>query len=146
MSPSSWLSLSPPVIVLGTPQDLLGTPSSVLLSIGTITRSFLSSVTVPVAPFELQLALSTLQHKSLIPNPPLRPIPTQVLQVAANEYGVCMMSASSTPVTELYQPLAFADSRGELDCTRPNYLESNSFTRYGATAALPLDFPVFNEV
>ncbi|KAJ3872201.1 hypothetical protein F5051DRAFT_445405 [Lentinula edodes] len=31
---------------------------------------FLSPVAVPIAPFELQLALSTLQHKSLIPTSP----------------------------------------------------------------------------
>ncbi|KAJ3876017.1 hypothetical protein F5051DRAFT_430114 [Lentinula edodes] len=42
-------------------------------------ESFLSLVVVPIAPFELQLAPSTLQHKSLIPNLPLRPILTQVL-------------------------------------------------------------------
>ncbi|KAJ3804701.1 hypothetical protein F5876DRAFT_70418 [Lentinula aff. lateritia] len=48
----------------------------------TTTRSFLSSVAVPVAPFELQLAPSTLQRKTFIPNPPLRPILTQVLQTA----------------------------------------------------------------
>ncbi|KAJ3804087.1 hypothetical protein F5876DRAFT_83806 [Lentinula aff. lateritia] len=44
------------------------------------TRSLPSSVAVPVAPFELQPAPSTLQHKLLIPKPTLRPILTQVLQ------------------------------------------------------------------
>ncbi|KAJ3858046.1 hypothetical protein EV359DRAFT_88387 [Lentinula novae-zelandiae] len=56
-------TLPSPVNILGTSQDLLGTSSKV----------------IPVAPFELQLALSTLQHKSLIPKPTLRPILTQVL-------------------------------------------------------------------
>ncbi|KAJ3804281.1 Hsp70 protein-domain-containing protein [Lentinula aff. lateritia] len=81
-NPTSWLSLSSPVIILGTPQDLLGTPSRVTSSIRIITRSFLSSVAVPIAPFKLQLASSMLQHKSLIPNPPLKPILTQVLHWA----------------------------------------------------------------
>ncbi|KAJ3921728.1 hypothetical protein F5877DRAFT_75965 [Lentinula edodes] len=52
-----------PFNVSGTPQDLLGTSSK-------------SSVAVPIAPFELQLAPSTLHHKSLIPKPTLRPILT----------------------------------------------------------------------
>ncbi|KAJ3916498.1 hypothetical protein F5877DRAFT_68996 [Lentinula edodes] len=45
----------------------------------TSTGSFQSLVAVPVAPFELQLAPSTLQYKLLIPTLPIRPILTQVL-------------------------------------------------------------------
>ncbi|KAJ3805982.1 hypothetical protein F5876DRAFT_81174 [Lentinula aff. lateritia] len=64
--------------------DLPGPPRKLFKgqppSIRTTLRSFPSSVAVPVAPFELQLAPSMLHHKSLIPKPTLRPILTQVLQ------------------------------------------------------------------
>ncbi|KAJ4496774.1 hypothetical protein C8R41DRAFT_918338 [Lentinula lateritia] len=50
--------------------DILGPPPGSHLSVLSTTRSFLSSVAVPVAPFELQPAPSTLQHKLFIPNPP----------------------------------------------------------------------------
>ncbi|KAJ3870601.1 hypothetical protein F5051DRAFT_447438 [Lentinula edodes] len=56
-----------------------GPPQGSHLSVPSITRSFLSSVAVPVAPFKLQPAPSTLQHKLHIPKPTLRPILTQVL-------------------------------------------------------------------
>ncbi|KAJ3803590.1 hypothetical protein F5876DRAFT_84950 [Lentinula aff. lateritia] len=52
----------------------------------TTTRSFPSSVAVSVAPFELQPAPSTLQHKPIIPKPTLRPILTQVLQERTKEF------------------------------------------------------------
>ncbi|KAJ3911571.1 hypothetical protein F5877DRAFT_85791 [Lentinula edodes] len=54
------------------------------------TRSFPSSVAVSVAPFELQPAPSTLQHKLLIPKPTLRPILTQVLQKATPASPLCV--------------------------------------------------------
>ncbi|KAJ3804253.1 hypothetical protein F5876DRAFT_83479 [Lentinula aff. lateritia] len=64
--------------------DLPGPPRNLFKgqppSIRTTLRSFPSLVAVPVAPFELQLAPSTLHHKPLIPKPTLRPILTQVLQ------------------------------------------------------------------
>ncbi|KAJ3910984.1 hypothetical protein F5877DRAFT_86667 [Lentinula edodes] len=75
-----FLATFSPFNVLGTPQDLLGTSSKANPLIQTTLRSFPSSVAVPVAPFELQLAPSMLHHKSLIPKPTLRPILTQVLQ------------------------------------------------------------------
>ncbi|KAJ3872192.1 hypothetical protein F5051DRAFT_445426 [Lentinula edodes] len=64
-------------------RDLPGPPKNPLkghhLFVPATTRSFLSSVAVPVAPLELQPAPSMLQHKLLIPKPTLRPILTQVL-------------------------------------------------------------------
>ncbi|KAJ3914154.1 hypothetical protein F5877DRAFT_83071 [Lentinula edodes] len=64
---------------LGPPWTLQEPPQGSHLSIPATTRSFLSSVAVPVAPFELQPAPSMLQHKLVIPKPTLRPILTQVL-------------------------------------------------------------------
>ncbi|KAJ3808864.1 hypothetical protein F5876DRAFT_78306 [Lentinula aff. lateritia] len=66
-----------PRYVLGTSLDLLGAPLRVTSLDPVTTRSFLSSVMVPIAPFELQPALGTLQHKPIIPKPTLRPTPTQ---------------------------------------------------------------------
>ncbi|KAJ3847104.1 hypothetical protein EV368DRAFT_88136 [Lentinula lateritia] len=63
------LATSSPANVLGTSQDLLGTSSTVNLLYPNYS-SFPSTVAVPVTPFELQLALSTLQHKPLYQNPP----------------------------------------------------------------------------
>ncbi|KAJ3803557.1 hypothetical protein F5876DRAFT_85037 [Lentinula aff. lateritia] len=64
------------------------------LSIPSTTRSFLSSVAVPVAPFELQPAPSTLQRKLLIPKPTPRPILTQVLQGNPQEGQVVPIPAT----------------------------------------------------
>ncbi|KAJ4467802.1 hypothetical protein C8R41DRAFT_925654 [Lentinula lateritia] len=59
-------------ILARTSLDLLGTPSRVTPIRPATTRSFLSSVAVPVAPFELQLAPSTLQHKPFSTKPYLK--------------------------------------------------------------------------
>ncbi|KAJ4465614.1 hypothetical protein C8R41DRAFT_926489 [Lentinula lateritia] len=62
------------------------------------TRSFPSLVAVSVAPFELQPAPSTLQHKLLIPKPTLRPILTQVLQYSADALPFHPTSSSQKPL------------------------------------------------
>ncbi|KAJ3803480.1 hypothetical protein F5876DRAFT_85252 [Lentinula aff. lateritia] len=54
----------------GPLRTLQGPPPGSHLSVLSTTRSFLSSVAVPVVPFELQPAPSMLQHKLPIPNPP----------------------------------------------------------------------------
>ncbi|KAJ4486599.1 hypothetical protein C8J55DRAFT_487581 [Lentinula edodes] len=86
------------------------------LSIPATTRSFLSSVAVPVAPFELQPAPSMLQHKLLIPKPTLRPILTQVLQFKTvkgqvKEQGQVIVDMNGGAVIE--EPLEVEAEQGE---------------------------------
>ncbi|KAJ4500101.1 hypothetical protein C8R41DRAFT_914569 [Lentinula lateritia] len=74
-------------------------PQGSPLSAPAITRSFLSSVAVPVAPFELQPAPSTLHVNFPIPNPTLRPILTQVLHQPQPRAKDCSSISQETPLS-----------------------------------------------
>ncbi|KAJ3858408.1 hypothetical protein EV359DRAFT_87795 [Lentinula novae-zelandiae] len=96
-----------PRYILGTSLDLLGAPLWVTSLNPATTRSFLSSVAVPVAPFELQPALSMLQHKPIIPKPTLRPIPTQ--KKSKISYPHLAAANTESPIPELPNPEPLAE-------------------------------------